>query len=202
MLSNTNMSYYGGDRYPDVARERTRVNFHSRRPVTRKVGHNARVTVETGAIDRRKREEQEYDEARRVEQLRMREERLRIRARDERLGRPVVYYEPISRLQRRSSLPDQTYNDSPSLRPSAPPSESRPGTEVVEEVLIPAEDSEVYAEHLDFKIPKVDNRVHFSDDVAFIIPDSGSSGSNERPSAISKPKFTGQMTETVRSSSM
>jgi hypothetical protein len=69
------------------------------------------------------------------------------------------------------------------------------GDEVVEEASIPIDDNDGYAGDLDFKIPKVDNRVLFSDDVAFIIPDSGSNGSNEKPSATSKPKFTGQMSK-------
>ena len=199
------MSDYGGDRSPYVSRDRTRPGYRSpyvirdrarpgyqsHRPVRRKVGHVARVTVETGGTGQQNREEQEYENARKLERLRIREERLRIRARDERLGRPEVYYEPISRLQRRSSLPDRT-GFTPGGRPSVPLTEPRVDDEIVEEVSIPIDDS--YAEDVDFKFPKVDNRVLFSDDVAFLIPDSESNDSNEKPS---KPKFTGEMNETI-----
>ena len=190
------MSYYGRDRSPHVIRERVGADSQSRRPVTRKVGHNARVTVETGATDRRTLEDREYDARRRLERERIGDEKLQ-RRRQELLGRPVVYYEPISRLQRPSSLPDHTNYDSPVLRASAPPSEPRLGAEVAEEVFVPADGGDAFVEYLDFKIPKADNRVLFSDDVTFIIPDSGLNGSKDKPSEPSKPKFTGEMTEMV-----
>jgi hypothetical protein len=59
----------------------------------------------------------------------------------------------------------------------------------------PIENSDEYTEKFDFKIPKAGKAVHFSEDVSFLIPDSGSNDSQAKPSLLSKPKFTGQMTE-------
>ncbi len=141
------MSYYGGDRSPYAIRDRAGAKFRSQRhAVTRKIGHNARVTVETGATDRQNGELAYRPTA--VERVQSR--------RQEQLGRRVNYYEPMSRTQRRTSLSSTTHNSSPVYRQSAPPIESQSDDDDVdEEAAITINDSE-HPEDLDFRIPKAD----------------------------------------------
>lgn len=161
------MNYYGG----------------SRPPVTRRAGHRARVTVETGGPYVRVSEQQQiiepvgrFNRNAEVEQIRLR--------RQQQLGQPAFY--PITK--------PSTYS-SPGLRPSVPVSEPPPPDETEYVIEVPAtyDDGDELNENVDFKLPKVPTAVKFSDDIAFVIPDSGSNDPQEKPPP--RPKFTGQMDE-------
>ena len=189
------MSYYGDDRVPAYARptRTVEVSYPFHRPVTRRAGHKARVTIETGAANDRLGEDAEIDILTRRENREANFLRSRARGR-EHTERTPVYYENIPR-------PSRTKLGSPAGRPSVPISELAPDNEDVDEVLSPIEDSDEYAEKVDFKIPKTEGAVHFSEDVSFLVPGSGSNDSQAKPSPSLKPTFTGQMTElNIRSS--
>lgn len=191
------MSYYGGDRTRDLASPRGAERFAALpRAVRRQTGHNARVTIETGADNRRpQREYETYNLRVNIDEQPENLERVR-RRRQERVEQPIVYYERLSgRPSRRNSLPTKTTYNSPEFRPSVPPSELPPDAEGIVEAASPIEESYGFVEELDFKIPKQPKGVPFSDDVGFIIPNSGSNDSQEKPSPLSRPKFTGEMTE-------
>ena len=192
------MSYYEGDRRPNFASPRAGDRFAEvARAVRRQAGHNARVTVETTAANRRSEREQDPAARLYVEETQPNLERIRLR-KQERVERPIVYVtnaRPSSRQRRRNSFPTKTRYRSPAFRPPAPLSALKHDAEVVVEVPAAIEDSDGYLEDLDFKIPKATKAVHFSDDVGFIIPDHGSNESQQKPPPPSKSSFTGQMTE-------
>ena len=183
------MSYYGGDRVPAFARppRTVEVSYPFRMPVTRRAGHKARVTVETGATDHRLRQAQEVDGLTRRGNRRANLEQIRLR-KQEKIESTPVYSELIPKRQRDS----RTKLGSPA---SVPISEPAPDSEYVGDLPSPVEDSDEYTEKVDFKIPKTGKAAHFSEDVSFLIPDSGSNDSQAKPSPLSKQKFTGQMTE-------
>lgn len=185
------MSRYGGYRRPDFTSPAGDRSEITPRLIRRQAGHNARVTIETDATNRRSPREQDSCDYVRVENTYPDVERIRLR-RQERVEPPLVYYK---RQRRHSSFPSKTTYSSPAPRPSGPPSEPPTEDEVVIGLPSAVEDDDGYDEDLDFKIPKVTASVKFADDVTFIIPDSGLDDSQGKPSPPSKPKFTGQVTE-------
>ena len=198
------MSYYGESdrmRALDSPAERIHGLAAPRRPITtRKAGHNARVTVETGASTAQPFHEYSNIEPAIRDNLQAQLDRIRLR-KQEQLGRPTVYFAPTARLQRRSSFPIRPTYHSPPLQSSVPPTEPPLDVEYTIDEPFAAEDSDGVLDDLDFNIVAAGKAVRFNEDVAFHMPASGSSELTDKPSQYSKPKFTGQMTELLISSS-
>ena len=188
--------YYARDRFPTRAQSEHGHVYGPRKPIIRRVGpgRRARVTVETGAEESKYHQEQELNAAIRRERRAAEAQEIRMIRRNQ-LHRPTARYDTTAPRRRRNSTPVKTSFSSPAPRPSVPSSEVRPLDDISPESPPAEMIDEDNVEEYDFNLPKLTPTVKFADDVAFIIPESGSNDSSDQTPQPTKSKFTGAMTE-------